>query len=604
MRGHTRHTTSDPLSGETTTRIGWSALLPWAGPGIGALLLLPIGAIIHGLWGSGAAPWVSSLTSVLLVMITIGLAVLAHIVTKAMWKVIHVAAIPTAILIGVWLLVVHLFGINKVTVSLWAPLAVVIAIAFPLIKWGRTHRGGETSDAFSEAINQPGARIVKADRKGGMVSTIVEARKGSPVEDLAKKTREVASYAGVPVDQVRSTVLPGEGRKVRFDVHTVDLLATPVPYPGPSNVGGSIMDPLVLGVREDGSPLQIFLPGDERAGRAGTHVGVSGMTGAGKTVFARVLGTEVLTRWDAELDIVDPIKGAQLVGPFRGRARRIATDIPSGLKVFNDMLNEDIPFRTEHLGARDLEEWVPGCGIPARVVIVDEVPLFLGRDKGRLSQNIKLLRSTGIFLVLIGQKWTHTNIPTDVRSQCGTFLAFGCRNGDEAFGLSKEAVQSGAAPNQWRADHPGKVYLEASTVRADEWSMPGRIFHAKAVGIRQTLDLHCPLEPDEVETSEPQAEAYTVAPLPHSPAPPPSAPALTLVPPAPITASEMFRDHLNDLVKAGTKRVKPADFEVIKERFDLSPAWVSNELAKLVTEGILIKTGARGVYEVVGGEVA
>jgi hypothetical protein len=85
---------------------------------------------------------------------------------------------------------------------------------------------------------------------------------------------------------VQTTILDEGGRRARLDLVTTDALRVPLPWVRPSAGGASIAEPLLLGGRRGGSPLKLWIPGDQSVSRAGTNVLITGMTRAGKSTGA------------------------------------------------------------------------------------------------------------------------------------------------------------------------------------------------------------------------------------------------------------------------------------------------------------------------------
>lgn len=588
MRGHTRRTTSDPTTGEVSTHVGWFAALPWIWPMVTAMAVLPVGYVIHRLWGSSDKPWVGMLAAVVILASMASMTGLTWLATEARGPLVHRGSTAAVASVGVWLIAALIAGIQPATASVWG-LLFLGSFGFLIVKAGRSGNGAG-ADPLAKALKQDGVRALSARRDGDEVHGVLEVPPGVPGAEVARRTENLASYAGTGPGSVRMHVDPDSARRIPFSIMTEDKLRTPIPYPGPSRPGASIMEPIILGRREDGAIMQIHLPGCERTGRPGCHVGISGMTNAGKSSCARCMLVEIGSRYDTEIDIIDVAKGAQFVGPFRGRVRSISTR-PAEANALMASLPEEITYRSEHLGDRDLDAWTQGCGLPLRVVFVDELAALLrGGDKDMICRVAETGRSVGVHLILATQRWVHPTIPTDLRNAMGTFLAFGCRDGDQEHGISSAAIDAGATPHRWGSSRPGYVYLEASTLTETDWAMRNRTWHAQPAQIRAAIAAHFP-----PADADPVAE--TLVP-PRSPATPPPGLALVATPPAP---SEQLRDHLQDLIAAGKTEVRPADFASIKDRHDLSPAWVTKELAKLVDQEKLRSTDSRGVYEVVGG---
>jgi hypothetical protein len=73
------------------------------------------------------------------------------------------------------------------------------------------------------------------------------------------------------------------------------------------------------------------------------------------------------------------------------------------------------------------------------------------------------------------QRMSHDRMETSARYNLGGSWCFGTGDARSAeFVLSPQTIEAGAAPEEWKADHPGKAYLEAPGVPEKLWSEPMR----------------------------------------------------------------------------------------------------------------------------------
>lgn len=587
MRGHTRRTTSDPTTGEIKTHVGIFAMLPWLWPTAAVVALIPVGLALWNLWGANPDPRIRMVAAVVLALLVVGLTSLTSVAARARGQIIRLGATASVATMGLWLLLALIIGptTRPVFPDAWAVLA-ILSVAYPIVK--AVHAGDGDQGGWGklgDAIGHPGSRVVSAKRDGTTVRAVVEMAPGEVAADLGKKLENIGSFAGTGAGGARLRPDAGNVRRAELVMMTEDLLSKPIPYAGPQHPGTSIADyPIHLGNREDGAALELWLPGDVRDGRPASHVGISGITGAGKSVTGRILLADLLTRSDVDVWVADPVKGAQFLAPFRPYAARVAGSPDEARRMMHD-LPALIKDRADHLGERDYEQWAPGCGLPFVVVHLEEAPaLYKLRELVQVAQTG---RSTGVVMIISAQRWTHKNIAVDVRSQVGTFMAFGCRDDDEQYGISSEAVQAGAAPQRWGNTRPGYCYLETASLTHEEWATPARVANAQISEIRAALAAHAPRLVD----AGPSAETPTVV---VEPAP---------IAPAADSATGDLRSHLERLVAAGRTEIRPADFDLIRARHDRSPAWITGQLGALVKEDLLMKSDTRGVY-LVGGVAA
>ncbi len=125
-------------------------------------------------------------------------------------------------------------------------------------------------------------------------------------DDVTKSLSRLASALDLPTSAVRYLPDPGSARRGELVIVPEDMLSEVVEWEGPSNLGGSIAEPLVLGRYDDGAPLLVWLPGDPEAKRNSTHILIAGGTGSGKGDTALNVQTEILSRRDVILWLSDP----------------------------------------------------------------------------------------------------------------------------------------------------------------------------------------------------------------------------------------------------------------------------------------------------------
>jgi Helicase HerA, central domain len=562
--------------GEVLTHSGWLALAPWLAPWAGAVALFPLGGAGYVMWGRDpqAAPW----AAVGLALAVVALATLAYRAGRARGPIVRAGVAAGVACAGAWLLAATLTGPwTRPTRDLWVFLLIVGPCSANLVRLlrgdGQDGNGGWAK--LGDAVKLPGSRVLSARRDGERIHAVVEGAPGTTQDEIMAAGPRIASATGAPAGGVRLVADPDHGRRANLTLVTRDLLKAPIVWPGPSARGASIAEALLLGVREDGSPLRLWLPGDEQAGRAATHVLVTGMTGSGKSVTARLIVTEALTRSDCEVTIIDTVKGAQFVAPFRRLSKCTVVTSGDAAKAFLASLPALIADRAEQLGSRGYDQWAAGCGLPYRLVLIEEAAAGLGTSRA-LAVASQTARSVGVGLVVSLQRATHQNLSTDVRAQMATVLAHGCRPGDERYGLSAETVDSGAAPQRWGATRPGYVYGEIVGTPSESWSSPARVFIAGIGAVTAELG-HAGVQ---VDTDPPPFEAQR------------GSQAVS----AGDTARDLFLSHVDLLRGDGRAEIRPRDFASVRETLGYSAAWVTAELARLVDQGELEPAGARGVY--------
>jgi hypothetical protein len=341
---------------------------------------------------------------------------------------------------------------------------------------------------FAEELGLPGARFGRAKVDGARAEVAVRTANGQDARHVQAAARPAAAMLHLPTNSVRVVPDPGHADRASMVVMTADVLADPVPWPGPSHPGGSMADPLLLGVCEDAEPERLWLPGDWTPDTFGTrsaaHLLVMGASGAGKSGLFKVAAVEVLTRTDSALVVVDVRKGMQLPGWLRDTLGPSLVDTPARAKALLAGLAKAVPARAAYLGAHGWDEWWPGCGIPHLTVWVEEAGPVVEDSVGFVGL-AESCRSVGISLVASMQRASHGRIPTDARAQFSAAVCFGLnqrgQHSDAQFALSEATVEAGANPEAWGVTCPGKHYLEAPGVPVQRWSLPCRAYDVRGL---------------------------------------------------------------------------------------------------------------------------
>lgn len=455
--------------------------IPYIAPWVVALLMLALAAGVRLLLARDVYAWYWSVaTAAMYTTLTF----LAWRASRARGKLTCGLATVGIGLGGAWSW--YAAGVDNFT---WRPLVayvlgmiVICGGANFLVALREGQPGGPSMhDRMRKAVedirNLEGIRVVD-----GTVVAEVEMEPGATVADLQAHADELASGWGAPKGAVRvlegGPDAPAVAGQVR--VMPVNRIATPPPWPGPSRrEGGSIMDPITVGVRASGEPLQFWLPGDRTAGRSAAMIQVTGMSGAGKSEFIAYTVVELLSRGgpaEVEYWYGNSRKSAQEPDWLRNGAARSADNRRDVIAMLKD-LRAEAPERAAALGAAGLKEWAPGAPVPFRLAIVDEFA-DIAADATRLITDLsETLRSLGVVLMVGLQRATGDRWPTSARSNFGAHVCFGVRDEtDASMALPEEIIEAGAAPWIWGISQPGSCYLTAPGVPRDLWTTEARTF--------------------------------------------------------------------------------------------------------------------------------
>ncbi|WP_433868454.1 hypothetical protein [Saccharopolyspora sp. CA-218241] len=631
--------------GYYTPRKHWaSRLAPFAPEWAGYLATWPV------TWGAhewlatdpATAPWASAGLSLL----GVGLTAVTWQCSRARAVMTRRFATATSGITAAWMTAGTIAGpAASPLLELWAVGGAGVALSWSIHKALRRGGDSESGDRLFEQVKLAGVKPLGSTVEPNRVTTRLQLPPGEmEVSDVQKATGRIAAWFGLGKGAVRVTENPDDVSKATMTIVPQDVLKAPSAWPGPSAPGGSITEPLVVGLYEDTEPQRLYLPGDKASSRNATHYGVMGMNGSGKSHGAKGTWTEVLTRYDAGLVVLDPSKGDQTVGFLGDAPYKVVTgerECRKSMKRLPALVTD----RASQLGRWGYDQWVPEAftehGLPYLVVWVEEAPRVLEDAKTaiRLAQEA---RSAGISLVFSLQKASFRNMPTDVRSQLGGVWCFGVGElEDAAFLLSEDTIESGARPDRWRNRRPGCNYLEGPGIEEDRYTTPGRTFAYTDDELRTAIDEHADIRPDvheidarHLDLTAPATDAPTMVAgadgieptadfesledidpedaldfddkLVELPEPldpeleiddeqelPQDTVALTFSESRPTRreALALLRRRIDELAAAGTTQFTVRDFGDPETTYGRGRSWVSGELDKLADQGVLIRAG-------------
>ncbi|MDI5967151.1 plasmid transfer protein TraB [Streptantibioticus silvisoli] len=297
--------------------------------------------------------------------------------------------------------------------------------------------------------------------------------------EVGRRIEQIASELGVSPNSIRIQPDPDNAARGNLIVVPKDMLVDGTPWPGPSSFGGTILDPVVIGVYEDGAPEQLWFPGDESAGRNATHFLAAGMNGSGKSAGVSLAMVDVLTRRDVIVWAVDPSKGAQTFGPFLPFLDWVELTEAGGNQMI-DALSQVITARADALGRAGFKNWTPEAfeltGMPYLVVWIEEAAKFF-RNGTEMEGLVMEARSAGISVIISLQRPSATSMPTDVREQLGGAICFGVKGSTTAdMALPDDVRDAGARPEAWENRKRGYNYLVAPGVDEERYAVAARTF--------------------------------------------------------------------------------------------------------------------------------
>nr|WP_275408044.1 plasmid transfer protein TraB [Streptomyces sp. SID14515] len=328
-------------------------------------------------------------------------------------------------------------------------------------------------------------------------------------DDLGNRIKHIAGELGVSPTSIRVIPDPDDAARATLVVVPKDELKQPTPWPGPSNPGGSITEPVVPGIYEDGEEARLWFPAGP--GRNATHFLTAGMNGSGKSAGQSVAITEALTRRDAIVWAVDPSKGQQTFAPFLPHLDWVEMTEAGGNEMI-DALSQVITARANELGRHGFKNWTPQAhdqlGMPYLIVWIEEAAKFF-RNGTEMEGLVMEARSAGISVIISLQRPSATSMPTDVREQLGGVLCFGVKGSTTAdMALPDDVRDAGARPEAWENRKPGYAYLVAPGVDEDRYATPLRTYLIDDDQITGALSI-LPRTPIDPVTAAAAGDAYT-----------------------------------------------------------------------------------------------
>jgi hypothetical protein len=441
-------------------------------PVVPAVLELLLAWLIHARWGHGSAMvWIAAgLTTS-----TFAIAWLVLVAGRDRTPIARLHSLVTTVLVGLHLIASSQLGpwsSPLIDLWLWGAATVVTTWSIRLrIASSATLHGGSIWDQ-TLAIAGIEGRFRPTKATAERVQGTLQLNAGETVDDAQKRLPALASALAVPPSGVRMTVDPDNASRAGLTVVRHDVLRRPIPYQGPSLIGGSCAEPYRIGRYEDMEPalLPIDIPG-----MGLSHLLVQGMTGAGKTGAANVIMAEKFTRVDVYTIVIDTVKGPQTLRPWLPGLDWVEQTESRALALFNCLKDNTIPYLSNQLGRLGLDKWKPGCGLPRLDIHIEEASGLVSGcpDFARVCERS---RSVGIGLTASLQRSSYTSIDVAARSQFGTVLCLGVKEEEDArFALPDEVVDAGADPSRWQNRQPGCAFLTGPGIAKDRWTTPLRI---------------------------------------------------------------------------------------------------------------------------------
>jgi hypothetical protein len=321
---------------------------------------------------------------------------------------------------------------------------------------------------IAEAIGLEKLKVKSAKGNGkGMVTVPVELAAGQTVEDVQSALPKLAAATHVPPSGTTVKGDPENAAQAEISIRVADLLKDGVAFIPPIRLGLLPNEPLPLGLYADGEEY-VINPFDADILQ---HLLVMGVTGAGKSEFARGLLAHLMTRRKMSVFLIDCSKGRQSVGHIKHGLDVFITDMREAKQLLK-ALPAAIRARGDVLADEGLDQWEPKSKLNAVCVWAEEAADLA--DFEELDKIARAARSVGIWLVISLQRATWTNVSTDVRANLQAAACFGVDDpGDASFCLPDPVTNAGAIP-AWGSSRPGYAFATGMGIPEDRWTMEWR----------------------------------------------------------------------------------------------------------------------------------
>lgn len=309
--------------------------------------------------------------------------------------------------------------------------------------------------------------------------------------------------ASIGVAEHRTTVVthPNHAGKGTMRLVRRDILAEPIPWPGPAHPGGTPFD-----FYPKGKYLDTTAAGLQLADKSGVrHQITTGMSGSGKSGGARVEAAEHITRRETSVTVIDVMKKTLTMGPLAEGLDLFIIDQDTA-RSFLSILKRALSARFNYLAAMGLDNWEPGCGLQFWPILIEEAS-FLEIPDRFIVDLTKILRGCGGRLYYSLQSSHHTQMSTVARSQFSGSAVYGCQDSFEADQMPDDVRKAGAAPEQWRDEQPGMNYLCSKGIPRDRQAMPLRDYEISREQMLWVARNH-PAQPLDAVTAEALGALY------------------------------------------------------------------------------------------------
>jgi hypothetical protein len=593
-------------------------------PWLGGPLVLVLGAIGHYVWGRTLPS--AAIVPLALVLSTAVLSALTHRYAAPRNAVQRWHAVLSVLVLGLSLSAVQMFGtglwdsgqdshlnvLGQAVLFLSAVLALSWNIRrFEVIRGEGQDKHGQDSEEDWHGLKKPRSlKVVLSD--GKKTQAKVKLAAGQTAKDVEAALGPMGSDLGTITNGIRVEKGTREG-EVELTMLWEDQLTDAVGWEGPEHIGGSIADPISLGVNEQQKRVILRMAGDYDKGVAPGHVKIVGMPRSGKGIAAIIIWTNLRGRRDVYPVFSDHAKGEQMLRMLRPgmpKSKAWINTTEGGAKAQAAAVMRSIAARNKALGAAGMSSWEPKAftegfewrgqhiRMPAIVFHIEEFAPIGIASPGLFTTIGEQGLSAGVFLIVSTQRASHDRFPTSLRSLISNGVCYGAHDDtDVSFALPDGAVDGGATPAQWQTRFPGRAMASLNGADPGMERIPWKTHYAASKEefedyVTETMSYLGRLAPDlDPCTAEAFGQAYadylaededssTTAPTP-----PPTSTNTASAPAAPVPYGEdddeedddVFDDDPNEAEYV--RRPMPADLPISHiDPYQPLPEWEGDEV--------------------------
>lgn len=449
-------------------------LIEFVGPHLIGPTILLCGLLAHFSWGDQNSPfWARAYVPILLLAGFAGISYMAWRYSAARPIVQRIHVVGSISWAGLCIVLLDVLGWKIPLAQLVIVSWLLLSISFNVRRWTIVRGDGDEKEKEDQqdeifGIKRPRSLVVQSEDSNSTVAR-VRLAPGDIADQVTKVSRKLGSRSGTIPNGVR--IIESEEVEGELELKYIwkDMLKESFNWAGPRNIGGSIVDPIYIGVNEENQEVY-YVNGPQYVDGefiAPSHIKIGGRPRSGKGVFVLVLIPEYCSRVDVFPIISDHAKGEQMLGMLRPGLPRerswVNTTVP-GIKTQGQAILRAMRARNKALGEYGYTSWRPEAFLdprlrmPALVWFIEEFTSAVRANPQLFTDIANEALSAGIYLRASMQRISHAEMPTSMRSAMASGVCFKTEDEvDDSFVLSEETLSTGTRPSKWGERSTGRA---------------------------------------------------------------------------------------------------------------------------------------------------